>query len=260
MTNPINYLDVAKSAIAFNSLPHINDILSEPVKEKILREAAAVFSSQKKHARYSLSRLHKHFDLDADELLLEHFNEKNDSIVVEAIKASRLEGYQLSPTSWTISPSLSRTGTPSFTPYIYKIKNKSDSIYEENDDEFFKLTAEFLIRNNACTAHGINFSYGSYESKQASVLHERTYVDEKIQVSQFIPRSQINKSTVVTTSWCFLETKEPTMKLSPFETFCVVVASHSTCESKNAGEYADWHEQHHGTTHKSESRWYPPSQ
>ena len=86
----MNTIDELK-VVQVSNLPHINDIV--PLgddDEACLQELRQVLEKHHRQSRFGIALLHKHFDVDADELLVEHCNTAQRVLVTRPKKRSEL--------------------------------------------------------------------------------------------------------------------------------------------------------------------------
>lgn len=92
-------------AIVHNAFPHGDAV--EPFSEQDMACFAEIRDVLKKHDkldRFGLTLLHKHFDIEEDEMLVETVNEETRTQIIQPMKKSavaQMDG-QILETSWTL--------------------------------------------------------------------------------------------------------------------------------------------------------------
>jgi hypothetical protein len=86
-----------------NSTKHISDVIARSsLDDPLFKELAEVLKKYEAEDRFGITLLHKHFELQLDETLVEYTNEENriQKIVVEKIAA--VDQSQTIETSWSL--------------------------------------------------------------------------------------------------------------------------------------------------------------
>lgn len=107
MTRPL-----AISVVQMNELPRIDDVgvISEE-DEACLHEIREVLERHKKLSRFGIALLHRHFDMDSGEVLLEQCDESTRTLVAKPVGRTALKATEATPTVWRFDAGSGKTGS-----------------------------------------------------------------------------------------------------------------------------------------------------
>ena len=84
-------------------MPHVNEVVEYSEKdEPLFQELAAVLSKHGALDRFGISLLHRHFDLNDNEVLLEITHVKDRRQVTSPVSREELETMHILETSWRL--------------------------------------------------------------------------------------------------------------------------------------------------------------
>lgn len=110
--------------VQVNNFPHINNVI--PISEidtALLDEIGEVLVKYQATERFGITLLHKHFEMEEDEVLLEHCDETNRTLIASPIKSSELENIQIIETVWVYNgPKPGPKPTPKPKPPVRQCK------------------------------------------------------------------------------------------------------------------------------------------
>jgi hypothetical protein len=99
--------------VQVSSLPHINDVVPLSDEDQAcLREVREVLEKHHRQSRFGIALLHKHFNLDADELLVEHCDAAQRVLTTRPRKQSELGDTPLIRTIFAFDKELERDCQP----------------------------------------------------------------------------------------------------------------------------------------------------
>lgn len=91
-------------AITWNEFPDIEDV--KPIGDndhKVLEEIREVLLRNNYENRFGVFLIHKHFDMDEDEYLVEHTDHEKRSLVINVKRSSDIPEKNYVQTSWKFS-------------------------------------------------------------------------------------------------------------------------------------------------------------
>jgi len=94
-----------------NDLPHIDDV--EPLNESdaaCINEIREVLKRHSALDRFGVTLLHKHFQLESDEMLVEVTNEENRTQKILPMKKKSIDKFCVAQTAWRLSDNKATLG------------------------------------------------------------------------------------------------------------------------------------------------------
>ena len=94
-SNSIHDYGRTVETVHWSELPHINNIKEFSLDDaQCLREVYQVLKRYNQHNRFGIALLHKHFEINEDEALLETTNETERTQTIRPIKKSQIAGEE----------------------------------------------------------------------------------------------------------------------------------------------------------------------